>query len=49
MPSTEDVPMHDTKFYAPLKLVSLAILIVMVVTIGYAAFISLKYWSGIGV
>lgn len=41
--------MQSTALYGLLKAVSLAILLLMLAAIGYSGFISLKYWSGIGV
>ncbi len=34
---------------APLRLFSYVVVALMLVAIAYAAFISIKYWSGIGV
>ncbi len=41
--------MHDTAPYGYLKLLSFVILLLMVVALVYSAYISIKYWSGIGV
>jgi hypothetical protein len=41
--------MQSAALYGLLKAVSLAILLLMLAAIGYGGFISLKYWSGIGV
>ena len=35
--------------YAPLRVVSHVILLLMIVAIGYAAYIAISYWTGIGV
>lgn len=35
--------------YSVLKLVSLIVLVLMVVGLGYAGWISVTYWTGIGV
>ncbi len=37
------------KWIAPLKVFSLVVVLLMLLAIGYAAFISIKYWSGISV
>lgn len=37
------------KWIAPLKIFSLVVVLLMLLAIGYAAFISIKYWSGINV
>ncbi|HJV83200.1 hypothetical protein [Noviherbaspirillum sp.] len=41
--------MQGTALYGPLKLVSLLIVILMLAAIVYGGYISISYWSGIGV
>jgi hypothetical protein len=41
--------MNGERFFAPLRIVSFVVLLVMLVAIGYAGWISLSHWSGIGV
>lgn len=40
---------QNTAWYGPLKMVSLLVIALMFGAIGYGAFITLKYWTGIGV
>ena len=37
------------KWIAPLKVFSFVVVVLMLLAIAYAAFISIKYWSGINV
>lgn len=40
----------DTRaLYAPLKIFGYVVLLLMAVAVVYAGYISIKYWSGIGV
>ena len=41
--------MHGEGFFTPLRIVSYIVLAAMIAAIGYAAWISLTYWTGIGV
>lgn len=41
--------MQEKKFYAPLRLLSYGVLLLMAAAIGYAFIITLVYWTGIGV
>jgi hypothetical protein len=41
--------MNGAGFYTPIKIVGYVILLLMLIAIGYAAYITLKYWAGIGV
>jgi hypothetical protein len=41
--------MNGAGFYTPIKIVGYLILLLMLIAIGYAAYITLKYWAGIGV
>lgn len=41
--------MHISAIYTPLRLLSLVVILLMCAAIGYAAYISIRYWSGIGV
>lgn len=41
--------MEGKGLYASLRILGYAILLLMVVAIVYSSFISVKYWSGIGV
>ena len=41
--------MHISAIYTPIKVLSFAVILLMFVAIGYAAYISIRYWSGIGV
>ena len=39
----------DSAVYTPVRIVSYVILLLMIAAIGYAAYISILYWDGIGV
>lgn len=41
--------MQRKQLYGPLKILSFVVLLLMATGIAYACFISVKYWSGIGV
>ena len=41
--------MHGSALFAPLKIVSIVVIALMVAAIAYAAWIAVRYWSGIGV
>lgn len=41
--------MRNALLHGPLKWVSLLVILLMVVAIFYAGYISIKYWAGIGV
>ena len=41
--------MNGAGFYTPIKIVGYVILLLMLIAIGYAAYMTLKYWAGIGV
>ncbi len=41
--------MTGAGFYTTMKIVGYVVMLLMLVAIGYAAFIALKYWAGIGV
>ncbi len=41
--------MRNALMHGPLKWVSLLVMLLIVVAIFYAGFISIKYWAGIGV
>lgn len=41
--------MQRKRLYGPLRILSFVVLLVMATGIAYACFISIKYWSGIGV
>jgi hypothetical protein len=41
--------MQNAAFYIPLKIASQLILVLMAAAIVYGGYISLHYWSGIGV
>jgi hypothetical protein len=41
--------MRGTVIYSPLKLLGWVVILLMLVASGYAAYISIRYWSGIGV
>ena len=41
--------MTGAGFYTTIKIVGYVVMLLMLVAIGYAAFIALKYWAGIGV
>lgn len=41
--------MHGAALYTPLKLLGFVVILLMFVAIGYAAYISVRYWAGIGV
>ena len=47
MPNTEEKIMD--KWIGPLKIFSYVVVFLMLVAMCYAAFISVKYWSGISV
>jgi hypothetical protein len=41
--------MTSAGFYTTMKFVGYLVMALMLVAMGYAAFIALKYWAGIGV
>ncbi len=41
--------MRNALMHGPLKWVGLLVMLLMVVAIFYAGYISIKYWAGIGV
>ena len=41
--------MQQSKLFAPLKILSYVVLLIMLVSAGYTLAISLVHWSGIGV
>jgi hypothetical protein len=41
--------MHPDALYAPVKLVALLILLLLALSLGYAGYISVAHWTGIGV
>lgn len=41
--------MHGSALYAPLRLFSFLVLLLMLCAIIYGGYISVTYWSGIGV
>lgn len=41
--------MHSSALYAPLKILSAVVIALMLAAIAYAAWIAVRYWSGIGV
>jgi hypothetical protein len=41
--------MDGERLFAPLRIVSFVVLLAMLAAIGYAGWISLAHWSGIGV
>jgi len=41
--------MRAAAIYTPFRLLSFAVILLMFIAICYAAYISIRYWSGIGV
>lgn len=41
--------MREDAYYAPIRIVSFVVIVLMIVAIVYAAYISIRYWGGIGV
>jgi hypothetical protein len=48
-PNGRNPLMQNAAFYVPLKIASQLILVLMAAAIVYGGYISLHYWSGIGV